>query len=142
MAAPVEILNISSQLSSTGPTVPVNNAVLGTTADTEMDRSLYGWLSRTEYMTFAAGTTHIMSTAAYLDRLIVIPVSTGAGVVTLSDGTTAIMSIPAASHAIDPHTYSVPLGIRNTSTAGFKIVLGASVSAIAVGGFVGAKTTA
>lgn len=93
-------------------------------------------------MTFAAGTTHIMSTAAYLDRLVVIPLSTGAGVVTLSDGTTAIMSIPAASHAIDSHTYSVPLGIRNTSTAGFKLVLGASVSAIAVGGFVGAKTTA
>jgi hypothetical protein len=54
----------------------------------------------------------------------------------------AILSIPAAAHAVDPHAYSVHLGIRNTSTAGFKLVLGASVSAIAVGGFVGAKTTA
>ena len=93
-------------------------------------------------MTFAAGTTHIMSTAAYLDRLVVIPVSTGAGVVTLSDGSTAIVSIPAAGHGIDPKPYAIPLGIQNTSTAGFKLVLGASVSAIAVGGFVGVKTTA
>ena len=70
------------------------------------------------------------------------PVSTGAGVVTLSDGSTAILSIPAAAHAVDPHPYTVQLGIRSLSTAGFKLVLGSSVSAIAVGGFVGAKTTA
>jgi phosphoglucomutase len=117
-------------------------AVIGTTTHTSLSVSVAGEHRRSEYMTFAAGSTHIMSTAAYLDRLIVIPVSTAAGVVTLSDGTTAIMSIPAASHSIDPHTYSVPLGIRNTAAAGFKIVLGANVSAIAVGGFVGAKTTA
>ena len=49
---------------------------------------------------------------------------------------------PAAGHGIDPKPYSVHLGITNTSTAGFKLVLGASVSAIAVGGFAGAKTTA
>jgi hypothetical protein len=59
--------------------------------------------------------------------------------VPLSDGTTAILSIPAAAHSIDPHPYTVPLGIRNESTAGFKLVLGASVSAIAVGGFVGGQ---
>jgi hypothetical protein len=93
-------------------------------------------------MTFAAGTTHILSTAAFIDRLVVIPVSTGAGVVTLSDGTTAILSIPAAAHAIDPHPYDIELGIQNTSTAGFKLVLGASVSAIVVGGFAGTATTA
>ena len=93
-------------------------------------------------MTFAAGTTHIMSTAAFLDRLVVIPVSTGAGAVTLSDGSTAILSIPAAGHGIDPKPYSVQLGIRSVSTLGFRIALGSSVSAIAVGGFVGAKTTA
>ena len=61
---------------------------------------------------------------------------------TLSDSSTAIVSIPAAAHAVDPHPYTVNLGIRSVSTSGFKLVLGASVSAIAVGGFVGAKTTA
>ena len=123
--AEMEIVRVSSNLN--GGMVPTANTVLGTTADTEMDASLV-WLScvEREYMTFAAGTTHIMSTAAYLDRLIVIPVSTGAGVVTLSDGTTAIISIPAAAHSIDPHPYTVHLGISNTRTAGFKLVLGAS----------------
>jgi hypothetical protein len=142
LASPFELVAISSVLDASGPTVPTANAVLGSTGDTEMTVSQSGWLRRTAYMTFAAGSTYIMSTAAYIDRLVVIPVSTGAGAVTLSDGTTAILSIPAASHAVDAHTYAVPLGIRNTSTAGFKIVTGASVSAIAVGGFVGARTTA
>jgi hypothetical protein len=62
--------------------------------------------------------------------------------VTLSDGTTAILSIPAVAHAVDPHPYNVDLNIGNTSTAGFKLVLGASVSALAVGEFAGAATTA
>ena len=69
-------------------------AVIGTTTHPELVVSVYGMLRRTEYMTFAAGSAHIMSTDAFLDRLVVIPVSTGAGVVTLSDGTTAILSIP------------------------------------------------
>jgi phosphoglucomutase len=140
MAAEVEIVGVTTRVNAQA--LPVADAVIGTTADTGMSVTLSGQLRRTQYMTFAAGTTHILSTAAYIDRLVVVPVSTGAGVVTLSDGTTAILSIPAASHAIDPHTYSVPLGITNTSTAGFKLVLGASVSAIAVGAFVGVKTTA
>ena len=79
---------------------------------------------------------------SYLDRVLVIPVSTGAGVVTISDGTTAIASIPAAAHAVDPHPYSVSFGLRGTSTAaGFKVVLGASVAAT-VGEFNGYRTTA
>jgi hypothetical protein len=66
-------------------------------------------------------------------------------VVTLSDGTTAIVSIPAAAHAIDPKPYTITFGdgITNTSTAGFKLVLGASVSAIVTGAFqTTAKTSA
>jgi hypothetical protein len=60
----------------------------------------------------------------------------GAGAMTLSDGSTAIVSIPAAAHAVDPHPYYLKLGIRATSpTTGFKITTGASVSVIAVGRF-------
>lgn len=78
-----------------------------------------------QYVALAAGSTTVIgTTGAYLERVTVIPVSTGAGVVTISDGTTAIASIPAAAH------------LRGTSaTAGFKVVLGASVSCIAVGKF-------
>ena len=141
MAAPFELVNKSSVLDANGPTVPVANAVLGSTSDTELSVSLFGKLKRTEYVQLAAGSTTVLSTAAYLDRLVVVPVSTGAGTVTLSDGTTAIMSIPAAAHAVSAAPYTVHLGIRNVSTAGFKLVLGASVSCLAVGGF-GTPTTA
>jgi hypothetical protein len=56
--------------------------------------------------------------------------------VTLSDGSTAIVSIPAAAHAVDPHPYYLPLRIRATSpTTGFKITTGASVAVVAVGKF-------
>jgi hypothetical protein len=80
MASPFELIGISSTFDAGGQTLPTANTVLGTTDDTEMSVSLSGLLQRTEYMTFAAGSTHFMSTAAYLDRLVVVPVSTGAGV--------------------------------------------------------------
>jgi hypothetical protein len=58
------------------------------------------------------------------------------GAVTLSDGSTAILSIPAAAHAVDPHPYRVHLGLRATSpTTGFKITTGASVAVLAIGKF-------
>ena len=113
MAAPFELVAISSVLNATGPTVPVANAVLGSTGDTDMSVSLSGWLRRTEYVQLAAGSTTLLSTAAILNRLIVVPLSTGAGAVTLSDGTTAILTIPAAAHAIDPKPYDIDLGIKH-----------------------------
>lgn len=123
MAAEVEIIHVSTRIANATGSLPV--------AD-----------SRTGYVALAAGSTTILSTAATITQLVVVPASTGAGAVTLSDGTTAILSIPAAAHAVDPHAYNVGLNIDNTSTAGFKLVLGASVSAIAVGSFAGAATTA
>ncbi len=64
------------------------------------------------------------------------------GVEVLEDGSTAILSIPAAAHAVDPHPYSINLGgIVATSTLGFKIVTGTCVACIVSGGF-GTPTTA
>lgn len=118
-------------------------AVVGTTTHNALDRSLYGQFKRTDFVRCTTvGSTYILSTSAHIDRLVITPISTGAGAVTLSDGTTAILSIPAAAHPVDCRPYTVDLGIRNTSTAGFKLVLGASVAAVVVGGFVGAVTTA
>ena len=91
-----------------------------------------------QYVTVAASqtTTPIGGLRAYLESVTIIPVSTGAGAVTISDGSTAIVSIPAAAHAVDPHPYRVHLGLRATSaTTGFKITTGASVSVVAVGRF-------
>jgi hypothetical protein len=120
MAAEIEIVNVSTR---------AGNLPVATES------------RHTRYVALAAGsTTIISSTGAYLDRLVVIPASTGAGAVTLSDGTTAIMAIPAAAHAVDPHPYTVSLGLRGVGGAGFKLVLGASVSALAVGEQLSATT--
>ena len=89
----------------------------------------------TQYVALAAASTGILgSQNAYLEKMIVIPNTTGAQGITLSDGTTAIATIPTAAHAIDPHPYTVHYGIRATG-AGFKVVTGTSVSCVAVGWF-------
>ena len=142
MAKDVEIVSISSQVSASGPTLPTANAVLGTTADTPLSITRSGLMQRTMYRAIAAGSTISLTTAAYLERITVVPLSSGAGTVTLSDGTTAILSIPAAGHAISATPYTVHLGIRSVSTLGFRIALGTSVSCLAVGGWVGTPTTA
>jgi len=94
-----------------------------------------GLCEATQYVALAAASTAILgSNNAYLEKMTIIPVSTGAATVTLSDGTTAIATIPAAAHAVDPHPYTVHYGIRATG-AGFKVVTGTSVSVVAVGWF-------
>jgi hypothetical protein len=117
-------------------------AVIGTTTHSGTDVSMYGQMKRTQYIALAAGSTTVLSTAAYIDRIIINPATTASGGWTLSDGTTAILAASSLGHQLTPRPYTVYLGIRNTAAAGFKLVLGASVSAIVVGGFVGAATTA
>jgi hypothetical protein len=118
-------------------------AVIGSTADVATGQSMQSWLKRTEYKSIAAASTWLLSTAAVIDTITVVPATTGATTLVLSDGTTAILSIPAAAHAVDPRPYTLNLGgIRNTAAAGFKIVTGASVAAVIKGSFVGAPTTA
>jgi hypothetical protein len=117
--------------------------VLGTTADTDQAVSLQGWLKRTDYKAIAAASSWSLSTAAVLHTLTVIPNTTAAATVVLSDGTTAILSIPAAVHAVSAAPYTLNLGgIRSETTVGFKIVTGASVACIVSGGFAGTPTTA
>ena len=75
----------------------------------------------------------------YLHRLIVVPASSGAGVVTLFDGTTAVLSIPAVAGSgtgvTCPPPYSLFCGMAATSTKAWNITCGAAVHAIAVGRF-------
>ena len=143
MAAEIEIVRVSTVF--TGDPLPTSNAVLGSTADTKMSVTMGGLLRRTEYKAVGgtAASTWSLSTAAYINTLTVIPISTGAGVVTLSDGTTAIVSIPATAHAVSAAPYTLNFGgILNTSTLGFKIVTGTSVACLIDGAFINAPTTA
>jgi hypothetical protein len=151
MAKDVEIVSISSQV-STANTLPVSMSttntvanVIGSTADTGLIRSIAGRMQRTQYAYLTTvGSTYIMSTAAVITGIKIIPTSSGAGAFSMSDGTTVMLAIPAASFVPDPRPHFLdfgPEGIRNTAAAGFKITLGASMACLVTGAF-GVVTTA
>ena len=94
-----------------------------------------------QYKQILAGTTWSLSTAAYSDRITVIPGSSGTGTVQLLDGSTAVFTIPAVAH-LDAKPYTLILGITNQSTLGFKVITGASVAVVVAGQFAGTPTTA
>src|SRR6476660_2908717 len=97
----------------------------------------------TQYITVAASqtTAAVGVIGCYLESVTVFPASTAAGAVTISDGSTAIMTIPTVAGTGTgvqvPQPYTIgPLDIRATSpTTVFKITTGAAVSVIAVGKF-------
>ena len=92
----------------------------------------------TQYVTVAASqtTAPVGVTNCYLESVTIIPATTASGAVTIYDGSTAIVSVPAAAALGQNAPYCLQLGIRATSpSTGFKITTGASVSVIAVGRF-------
>jgi hypothetical protein len=151
MAKDIEIVSISSQLTTVN-SLPVGMSttnlvsnVIGSSADTGLTYSLAGAMRRTQaaWLT-TAGSTYILSTAAVITGMTFVPTSSGAGAASLSDGTTVILSIPAASYIPDPRPHYISFGqhgIRNTAAAGFKVILGASMSVLVQGAF-GVVTTA
>lgn len=82
--------------------------------------------------TIAFGSTTNGNT--YLDSITVIPATTANGAVTVYDGSTAIMTIPAqptAMSSIIP--FQIPVGLVCTSTLGWNFTTGAAVSILVVG---------
>lgn len=71
----------------------------------------------------------------YIDHIVIVPASTAAGAVTLFDGTTAALTMPAwQTGATAPVTsYSVPVRARAQSR--WNITTGANVSVLVVGSF-------
>jgi hypothetical protein len=89
-----------------------------------------------QYRALAAGSTTAVGGAnGYLESLLIVPLSSAGGPVTVLDGTVSILSIPAAAYAPQPSPITVHLGLRSTTAGGFTIGLGTSVSCIAVGKF-------
>ena len=91
-----------------------------------------------QYVTVAASqtTTAIGVQNCYVKSVTIVPLSTAGGAVTIYDGSTAIVSVPAAACLGQSAPYTVHLGVRATNaTTGFKITTGSSVSCIAVGKF-------
>lgn len=92
----------------------------------------------TQYETVAASQTAqaLGPTGAagdYLKSLIIIPATTGAGAVTLLDGSTSI-SVYATGTLSDLKPIIMPLGVHST-TGAWKITTGANVSVIGIGSF-------
>ena len=92
----------------------------------------------TQYVTVAASqtTAPVGVVGCYLESVTIIPATTASGAVTILDGSTAIVSVPAAAALGQSAPYNLRLGIRATSAStGFKITTGALVAVIAVGRF-------
>ena len=70
----------------------------------------------------------------YIDSMTVVPNSSTAGAVTLFDGTTAVVSIPAQAGGTGcPLPYTLYLGMR--AQARWNITTGTSVSVVVIGSF-------
>jgi hypothetical protein len=89
------------------------------------------------YKAIAAGqtTSQVCGEGGFLHSLTVIPASSGAGTVTLFDGTTAIMVTPAFTGGAETKPYTLHLDIIAESTKGFNVTTGASVSVIVSGNY-------
>jgi hypothetical protein len=90
-----------------------------------------------QYETVAAGqTAQVLGVTGgagdFIARLIIVPATTGPGVVTLIDNATTVMAFPGGTTTVNPIV--VELGMRSASGA-WKITTGANVSVIAVGNF-------
>ena len=70
----------------------------------------------------------------YLNHLVIVPATTGAGTVSIKDGSGSSINVFVAGTLTDLHPIIVPLHISSTNGA-WKVTTGANVSVIAVGRF-------
>ena len=101
-------------------------------------------LDSSGYKIVAAGVTTAQISPAgnanergdFIAQLVITAASTAApGTVTLFDGTTAVGVYGFVPAGMDALTQNVYLGIQATSTKGFNITTGTSVSCVAIGRF-------
>lgn len=97
------------------------------------------WLSQGDYETVAASQTDqaLGATGAagdFLEGLLIVPATTGAGNVSIKDGSGSAISVFATGTLADLTPIWLPLHIRSASGA-WKVTTGANVSVLAVGSF-------
>lgn len=93
----------------------------------------------TDYETIAASQTDqvlgpVGATGDLLERLIIVPATTGAGTVQIQDGAGTEITVFVAGTLADLSPIIIPIGARSSAGA-WKITTGANVSVIAVGAF-------
>lgn len=96
----------------------------------------------TDYELIAASQTDqicgpVGAVGDLLERLIIVPETTGAGTVAIQDGDGTAINVFVAGTLADLTTIVIPIGARcvNATTPGWKITTGANVHVIAVGRF-------
>lgn len=96
----------------------------------------------TEYETVAASQTAqvLGATGAvgdYLAGLLIVPATTAAGNVSITDGNGSAISVFVTGTLADLTPIYIPLGIKavNATTPGWKVTTGANVSVIGTGNF-------
>lgn len=92
-----------------------------------------------QYETVAASQTdQVMGGAGaagdYLKAVLIVPATTGAGTVSIKDGSGSAINIFVSGTLGDLRPIWIPIGIKSTSGA-WKITTGANVSAIGIGRF-------
>lgn len=97
------------------------------------------WTHKGHYETVAASQTDqaLGATGAAGDQLaglLIVPATTGAGTVSIKDGSGSGINVFVTGTLADLTPIWLPLGIRSTSGA-WKVTTGANVSVIAVGSF-------
>lgn len=95
--------------------------------------------ARTDYELVAASQTTqtigpVGAAGDILERVIIVPETTGAGTVAIKDGSTTAINIFVAGTLSDLKPHIVYLGMRSSSGA-WQITTGANVHVIAVGRF-------
>jgi hypothetical protein len=97
------------------------------------------WLHEGQYETVAASQTDqaLGATGAVGDQLaglLIVPATTGAGTVSIKDGSGSSINVFVTGTLADLKPHWIPLGIRSAAGA-WKVTTGANVSVIAVGSF-------
>lgn len=93
----------------------------------------------TDYETVAAGQTDqvlgpVGGAGDLLERLIIVPATTGAGTVQIQDGAGTEITVFATGTLTDLSPIIIPIGARSSAGA-WKVTTGSNVSVIAVGAF-------
>ena len=93
----------------------------------------------TDYELIAAGqTTQALGPTGragdVLEKLIIVPETTGAGTVAIKDGSDTAINVFVSGTLSDLHTIVIPIGARSRS-GGWQVTTGTNVHVIAVGRF-------
>jgi hypothetical protein len=131
---PLPIKVDSTQLGTLGQSTKANSVPVVPATDYVYNTGKYVAVAASQTDAVIQATTG--ASGDYLDHVVVIPATTAAGVVTIKDNATAVISYPggATTALLTLTPFTIFVGAISSSGA-WKITTGANVSVLAVGRF-------